>query len=82
MIKTLKVIVISTSLSVVLATSTVNNTVNETEQLQLDKLYACQWWPTCRDPDQQKPAPTDSSVPKPAGDKDTTKDKKDETQLA
>jgi hypothetical protein len=82
MIKTLKVIAIGASFSVALTTSVTNGTNDSEEQLQHDKLYACHWWPTCRDPDQQKPAPTDSSAPKPSGDKDTTKDKKDDAQLA
>ncbi|KKO44452.1 hypothetical protein WG68_15470 [Arsukibacterium ikkense] len=82
MIKVFKALVITSGLTLALAASNVNNHTFGSEQLILDDLYACQWWPTCRDPDQQKPVPSDSSAPKPTGDTDTTKDKKDETQLA
>jgi len=82
MIKAIKVIVVSTSLTVALTANTFNGVAVDNEQLQLDNVYACQWWPTCRDPDQQKPVPSDTSAPKPSGDKDTTKDNKDEAQLA
>ena len=82
MIKVIKVIVVSTSLTVALTANTFSGIAANNEKLQLDNVYACQWWPTCRDPDQQRPVSTDSSVPKPSGDKDTTKDNKDEVQLA
>ncbi|WP_214000415.1 hypothetical protein [Arsukibacterium sp.] len=82
MIKAIKAIVVSASLIVALAASTTTDVASYKQQLQLDDLYVCSFWPTCRDPDEQKPAPSDSSAPKPSGDKDTTKDNKDEAQLA
>lgn len=82
--KALKAIVVTTSLIFVLTAGTNISSENKKEQLVTDDLYACSWWPFCRDPEQQKPvsAPSDSSVPKPADDKETTKDKKEQTQLA
>jgi hypothetical protein len=80
MIKSIKVIVVSISLTVALAASSINGVTSDNEQLQLDDLYVCSFWPTCRDPDQQKP--TEIPTPKPNGDTDTGKDKKDQAQLA
>lgn len=82
MIKAFKVIVVSAGLTIALSASTYSSTAPDKDPLQLDNVFACPWWPACRDPDEQKPGPADSSVPKPSGDKDTTKDKKDQTQLA
>ncbi|MDX1536729.1 hypothetical protein [Arsukibacterium sp.] len=79
---TFKVLLIATSLTIISSNS--SNSVKINEPVLLDNLYACPWWPACKDPEDlsPKPVPTDSSVPKPTGDKDTTKDKKDETRLA
>jgi hypothetical protein len=80
--KTFKVLLIATSFTIISSNS--SNSVKINEPVLLDNLYACPWWPACKDPEDllPKPVPTDSSVPKPTGDKDTTKDKKDETRLA
>ncbi|SNY52980.1 hypothetical protein SAMN06297280_2270 [Arsukibacterium tuosuense] len=78
----IKVSIVTAVFTSALTINYFNSAQNDNEQLFLDDLYTCHWWPTCRDPDQQKPMPTDSSAPKPSGDKDTTKDNKDETQLA
>ncbi len=80
--KALTLSVVSLGFTLALSASSFSSNAPAVEPLQLDNLYACGFWPTCRDPDEQKPMPTDSSAPKPTGDKDTTKDKKDETQLA
>jgi hypothetical protein len=80
MIKVFKVIVISTGFTLALAANTFSIAEPTTEQHQLDYLYACGWWPTCRDPDQQKP--TEIPAPKPNGDTDAGKDKQDKAQLA
>ena len=82
MINTLKVIVVTASLSLVFTASSINGNTPDNKSLYIDDLYACSFWPTCRDPDQQKPKPSDSSTPTTSGDRDTTKDKKDETQVA
>lgn len=82
MSKALMVSVVSFGFTLALSASTVNSAAPEAEPLQLDNLYACGIWPTCRDPDEMKPTPADTSAPKPTGDKDTTKDKKDEARLA
>ncbi|MBV2130686.1 hypothetical protein [Arsukibacterium indicum] len=84
MTKVFNVIFISAAVCLASTGSTVKSVTVDTQQLQLDNLYVCSFWPTCRDPDEQspKPVPTDSSAPKPTGDKDTTKDKKDESRLA
>ncbi|MAD74228.1 MAG: hypothetical protein CML20_05430 [Rheinheimera sp.] len=82
MIKALKIIVVTASISLASTASSINDSMTENESLYIDDLLVCSFWPTCRDPDQQKPVPSDSSAPKPSGDKDTTKDKKDEVQLA
>ncbi|KKO48592.1 hypothetical protein VT06_10900 [Arsukibacterium sp. MJ3] len=80
MIKALKVIIICTGFTVALAANTFSISESTIEQQQLDNLYACGLWPACRDPDQQKP--TDIPTPKPNGDTDAGKDKKDQAQLA
>ncbi|WP_019675984.1 hypothetical protein [Arsukibacterium perlucidum] len=84
MIKAFKILVVTASITLALNASNTNYNDISQEQLLLNDLYACPWWPACKDPEEQapKPGPTDSSVPKPSGDKDTTKDKKDQTQLA
>lgn len=78
----IKVLTFTSGLSLALMSISLTDTNISDEYLLKGDLYACMWWPTCRDPDEQKPGPADSSVPKPSGDKDTTKDKKDQTQLA
>tara|TARA_R110002126_G_scaffold119373_10_gene260241 strand:+ start:3089 stop:3337 length:249 start_codon:yes stop_codon:yes gene_type:complete len=79
---TFKVLLVATSLTIISSNS--SNSVKINEPVLLDDLYACAWWPACKDPEDlsPQPRPTDSSVPKPTGDKDTSKDKKDDTQLA
>jgi hypothetical protein len=92
MIKTLKAIVVSAGLALLFAANTMNSisdtdTTSDTElssqPLLLDDLYACQWWPICKDPE-QKPVlvPNDASTPKPNGDTDAGKDKQDQAQLS
>ena len=80
--KAFAVSIISFGFTLALSASPNNNGVPIAEQLKLDDLYVCFFWPTCRDPDEHKPGPSDSSAPKPGSDKDTTKDKKNEAQLA
>jgi hypothetical protein len=80
MINVLKVILVSAGLCLATNAGTINTIPTDNGQLHLEELYVCSFWPTCRDPDQQKPA--DTSSPKPSGGKDTTKDNKDETRLS
>ncbi|MDX1676397.1 hypothetical protein [Arsukibacterium sp.] len=77
-----KIFVMTSTLT--LSASNANNSGYVNEPLLPDTLYACPWWPTCKDPEDRSPVPvpTAPSLPKPSDDKDTPKDKKDEARLA